>query len=408
MKLRSARVWGAVALAVSLAAGGLFAGALLNGGSFAPSVPVRAAPPFFPGLTTFPAVYDTADGYAVWLFPYAVTWTYHDGQWSNISATAQTPETAHGNFRMVYDAADGYVLLFGGATVFSSGHPARSLNDTWTFSGGLWRNVTGTVTGAPPPGLLGLMAYDSLDHEVVLFGGTPATQRNGTNDTWTFAHGVWSNTTVPGPPPFAGVSYTPSVLFLLADDPSAGYVVYYNPLQSCRPGSCVGQAWGYHAGAWTNLSSRLASSPRLTLYAAAAYDSTAQALIVLALCQPAGLYGCPSSSSGASFGTFEFDRGSWVPAGAATDPPPQYTGGSVDDPGDGGVLMVSGCCWADFSGMSLGRQDTWIYAHGTWTEELPWGGAVPYPWTNDGFWLAVLLVAVPVTVVLWPAPARPR
>jgi len=55
--------------------------------------------------------------------------------------------------------------------------------------------------------------------------------------------------------------------------------------------------------------------------------------------------------------------------------------------------MVGGCCWSDFSGLSLGWQDAWVYAHGSWTESNPWGGSAPSWIQNDGTWAALSIAA---------------
>jgi len=206
----------------------VFSGAL---GSSAPSPagPATWAFAFAPGL----AAYDPVEGYDVWLMADGSTWTYAHGDWTNITATAGIPVGMDENSRLVYDAEDGYILLYGG-------HAAGALipiplNDTWTFQGGLWTNRTADVRGAPPAEILGLMAYDSEDRVVVLFGGTGVNPRTGlssfdaTNDTWTYTGGVWTNASVPGPPPFPGF-FSDDPFAGIVDDPTDGYVLYYNAL----------------------------------------------------------------------------------------------------------------------------------------------------------------------------------
>jgi Galactose oxidase, central domain len=93
---------------------------------------------------------------------------------------------------MVYDSTDGYVLLFGGEAYLSE--PTLYYNDTWTFSDGTWANVTNPDAPAPSPRSGFGLADDPADREVVLFGGLSAKEKL-LNDTWTYSAGVWTNVT---------------------------------------------------------------------------------------------------------------------------------------------------------------------------------------------------------------------
>src|SRR5690349_2026869 len=101
---------------------------------------------------------------------------------------------------MVYDAKDGYVLLFGG---YDSQH---DLNDTWMFLGGNWTKLSPPLS--PSARYAPAMAYDGGDGYVLLFGGsTPAA---GLNDTWKFTGGNWTQLAPTLPPRVrwgAGMTY---------------------------------------------------------------------------------------------------------------------------------------------------------------------------------------------------------
>ena len=60
------------------------------------------------------------------------------------------------------------------------------LNDTWTFDGVTWTQVT--TDTPPPPRTAAQMAYDSVTQKVVPFGGYNG--RNYLGDTW-----LWNGTT---------------------------------------------------------------------------------------------------------------------------------------------------------------------------------------------------------------------
>jgi hypothetical protein len=74
---------------------------------------------------------------------------------------AQPP--ARTNAAMAYDASNGSVVLFGGA---SNSH---TLNDTWIWDGSGWTQAHPTTT---PPALTNpQMTYDPVSHDVLLVGG---------------------------------------------------------------------------------------------------------------------------------------------------------------------------------------------------------------------------------------------
>jgi len=379
-------------------------------GTIGPSAPSSAGPATW--AFAFPsglATYDPAEGYDLWLMADGSTWTYTHGDWANITSTSGVPVGMEDNSRLVYDAEDGYVLLYGGAGGTELSHP---LNDTWTFQGGQWTNRTGEVRGSPPTAVLGLMAYDSEDRAVVLFGGSAVNSITGsvyaraTNATWSYAGGVWTNVTVPAPPPFAGF-YSNNPFAGLVDDPTDGYVLYYNALGIPASSNPVHPPepimWSYVAGVWTNRTASLSTAPQLIPFAGFLFDSTSRSVIAAGTCVSTPGYTCEHR-----FGaTFQYAGGVWSEMSPPTGLPARDYTGYVDDPSDGGVMVVGGCCWADFSGLSLGWQDLWIFAHGTWTEVEPWGGTPS--WTqNGGTWLALALglAAVGVLVVARPPSRR--
>jgi len=80
---------------------------------------------------------------------------------------------------MAYDAADGYVLLFGGTESFNS---TTSLGDTWEFHAGQWTQLF--PSSSPSPRIFASMAYDAADGYVLLFGGvTVAPSQSTTSQT---------------------------------------------------------------------------------------------------------------------------------------------------------------------------------------------------------------------------------
>lgn len=105
---------------------------------------------------------------------------------------------------MAYDAADGYVVLFGGLIgQFKIGNAVydQCASDTWTYKDGDWLNLS--IAG-PPPSCAPAMAYDSSAGVVVEYGGVdeydPSCQCEQVwNQTWTFSRGAWSELQIPKP-----------------------------------------------------------------------------------------------------------------------------------------------------------------------------------------------------------------
>ncbi|MFI5415097.1 MAG: PKD domain-containing protein, partial [Candidatus Lutacidiplasmatales archaeon] len=106
------------------------------------------------------------------------------------------------------------VILFGG----------QGTNSTWLFSNGTWSNVSSTAGSAPSSRYESGFAADSTIGAPVLFGGllqSPCPTCLPTlNDTWEFYHGQWRNVTAP-PAPWARP--TPQV----ADDPADGGILLW-------------------------------------------------------------------------------------------------------------------------------------------------------------------------------------
>src|ERR1035441_4529685 len=90
------------------------------------------------------------------------------GNWTQESPPASP--SARDLHSMVYDAAHGQVVLFGG--VFPGNSDPRVSNflgDTWIWDGTNW-NQKSPQTSPPARGYC-LMAYDAAHQQVVLFGG---------------------------------------------------------------------------------------------------------------------------------------------------------------------------------------------------------------------------------------------
>jgi hypothetical protein len=297
--------------------------------------------------------YDEADGYVL-LFGGATgltlsvglgdTWTYSHGHWSQLRPA--NPPAARIGASMTYDAGDGYVLLFGGEIVLKKSFP--SVNDTWTFLAGRWTQLHPTL--APNPRVLAGLTYDAADGYVLLFGGEGfggnATVPTTLNDTWLFQAGVWTEW---APPACTTCGHAPSGREggALAYDPWDGYVVLYGGENLTSPlvGSfiVVADTWTFLAGTWTNITATAGTPPPARAGSAILYDALDGYLL---------LYGGTTTSGTPLSDTWSFVGGSWTQLSPAHSPGADYLASAAFDATDGTVLYLSG--------VSL-TGGTWLY-----------------------------------------------
>jgi hypothetical protein len=163
---------------------------------------------------------------------------------------------------MTFDAADGYLVLFGGWT-YGPAHPSgKFLNDTWKFASGTW---TAFVPRSGPSGRsFASITYDAHDGYVLLFGGCRVVNPSGVsacvpnipptalNDTWTFLNGTWGALSIAGPSArfSAGMTY----------DPTWGEAILFGGESSSR--SLSNETWAYVAGSWTLLTPSSSPPPQ--------------------------------------------------------------------------------------------------------------------------------------------------
>jgi PKD repeat protein len=254
------------------------------------------------------------------------TWMFKGGLWSDITSNSSGGPTARWAGGLVYDAADGYLLLFGGRD------SVRWLNDTWTFNGTTWSNLS--LSHAPAPRAYFTMVYDPTDSYVVLFSGGcycgPSGARVVYNDTWTYHGGAWSNLTptLLAPPPL--LTFFPG-----AWDAHDGYIVVFggNYYGSCGGGNLT---WTFVGGAWTNRTTGANAPAAFGGNDAFAYDPVAGEIVYFGGTAP----GCTYSSS-----TAVYQNGRWTDVtsflGGST-PPASSLGPLTWDAGDGYLLLYGG------------------------------------------------------------------
>lgn len=136
------------------------------------------------------------------------TWVLKAGVWTQ--KMPATSPSARYNVRLTYDAARQVVLLFGGHRLKSDGS-VEVLDDTWTWDGTTWRDVS---SGTRPPGRgYAAIAYDASTQKVVMgsggLQGGGIARGSGMRDFWTWDGQSWSRlVSTLNPPGRAGASLT--------------------------------------------------------------------------------------------------------------------------------------------------------------------------------------------------------
>ncbi|MDE1821407.1 MAG: hypothetical protein KGI98_11265 [Euryarchaeota archaeon] len=309
--------------------------------------------------------YDAHDGYVV-LFggengggtsSHDDTWTFAGGTWSNITSTAGSPPPARASPLMTYDARDGVVLLFGGLAVTGGGYWLNDYADTWEFSGGHWTNITSSA-GTPPSGRFSMSStFDPTDHVVLAFGGENVAVINliGSvtmySDTWTFSGGLWNDiTSSVGAPPSARAGSN------IAYDPAAGYVLLYGGLWETLSGTVLSgremaDTWWFQSGSWTNRTGSVAGDPGELALSGIAWDGNANSVVMFGGCTPPVSQSCPVGNA-----TWTYNGGTWtnVTSTMTVAPAPRASVAMTNDSRDGYLLLFGGSCGA---GCATG--DTW-------------------------------------------------
>jgi uncharacterized protein (TIGR03437 family) len=308
-------------------------------------------PPSSPSARSETAmVYDSAQGEVV-LFggidaassPVNDTWV-----WDGFNWTLKTPQTmppARGFFAMAYDSVHGQVVLFGGYT----GETAAQMlfDDTWVWDGVNWTLI---APQARPPARFGhAMAYDSAHGQVVMFGGVGHDGELG--DTW-----VWdgSNWTQESPQ----TSPAPRDTFGMAYDSAHGQVVLFggeNFEQSLQPN--FSDTWVWDGANWTQESPQ--TSPPARWGPGMAYDSAHGEMVMF------GGFFC-GSSCGTGFlaqflsDTWLWDGSNWATQFPQNSPTGRTTPAMAYDSGHDQVVFFGGTVGA----AGTERGDTWTWFGG--------------------------------------------
>ena len=245
--------------------------------------------------------------------------------WLQISAPTNSPSPRY-DASMVYDAATGTTVLFGGFN-------GNQLGDTWTWNGSAWTKQSPATS---PPALQGAaMAYDPATHNVVLFGGLGSSGPQA--DTWTWDGTTWTKQIVSGPVARSNAT--------MVYDATTNDVVLFGGKGSAGP---LSDTWNWNGAQWVAPSlTSLPPSPRSEQ--SMAYDTATHDVVVVG-----GL-----GTGGPLSDTWTWDGTNWTRQPAAS--PPARSGAAMFyDSTTNQIVLFGG------DNGSNGLSDTWTWNGTSW------------------------------------------
>ncbi len=336
--------------------------------------------------------------------------------WINMTSSYQLPQGPPPvtGMSMVYDDADQEVVLFGGfSDEIDTLVPQGPLNDTWTYSNGVWTNVTSYPS--PSARWDASMAYDPADSDVVLYGGISGTADPAyTNDvalgdTWTFAAGSWTDisqmvTVNDSSQPFfeqlgmlprggASLAWDPQdqgLLLFGGWDSLTGHCIYMVTIL-LKPCGEAGGTWLFSNDTWTRLT---ASGPSNRSNAGMVWDYADNYMVLFGGLNGQDFYGLRSGLNlGFLDDTWKFTNDTWTQLNPTTPPPLVGAPQLAYDQNDHEVILFgSGApyptLWPAFPGdlpstVNNGTNATWAFRAGQWTNLSAALSEAP-PISNDG------------------------
>jgi Galactose oxidase, central domain len=266
----------------------------------------------------------------------AYTWVFQHGSWTNLTSTLAVSPNERDGGGLVYDARDGYLLLYGGES-----YCGGALNDTWEFRNNTWYQLHPKIA---PPSLADFgMAFDSKTREVVLFGGYSTTGGNVTSSvsrsTWTYYAGNWTRlNTSSSPNGFYFVSMT-------YDDRMGEIVLFGGEQERGGVFSYSNTTWTFDGKQWREL--RTSSAPSRRASIGLAYDVALGEVVLFG----GNLYNDTWTFSGPSGWT------DLTPHLARSPPPSTISAvAMVYDPSVGGILLFTGPPY----GSAVHPGETWV------------------------------------------------
>lgn len=261
---------------------------------------------------------------------------------------------------MAFDPALNATILFGGLDSVSSPCCSQlAYGDMWSFANGKWTDLTPTVL-PPPARYQGLMAWDPVDHYLVLYGGFSIIAKTGAivelNDTWAFANDSWEQLHPRRSPPG-------TVEGTMAWDARDGYLLMYGGVNQSIQGAVYSDyisrdTWSFVGGQWTNRTSTVVGAPPPVEEQEMAYDPGDQGVV---------MFGGDNATLNLN-ATWTYAGGTWARVDASSGPPGVSGAVMATDPALDGAILFGGYHETNYPDYSATMErTTWLFAHGNWT-----------------------------------------
>jgi hypothetical protein len=285
------------------------------------------------------------------------TWSYVHGSWTNLTPTLSTLPPARVGASLVYDAADGYMLMFGGSGWSDANNSPLSFTDSWSFNGTNWTEILGSGGPAHPDQVPASATYDPRLGEVVAFEGDTEAQCSTCNQTWVYHAGTWTNVSRGSDAPSIG-------LWSLSFDPGSNRTIAFGFAFADYYTSAHGALWTFSGTSWTELTGGF--GPPSTYFGMMAYDAADGYVVLFGGCTPFGdiQYSCVSND------TWTYRGGIWHNITSSRAPSGRNQAGMVYDAADGYILLFGGLTQPTASA-TLPVNDTWEFLNGTWSQLSP-------------------------------------
>jgi len=265
------------------------------------------------------------------------TWSWDGSAWQQLSPAASPP--ARGYASLAYDPATKQLLLFGGS---SSGNNGNWLNDTWSWDGSAWRQLS--PAASPPARSYASLAYNPATGKLLLFGGygpnNPTTNSQLLGDTWSWDGSAWQQLS-PTASPSARLEAS------MALDPATNQLILFGGSEGSTSND-LGDTWTWTGSAWQQLNP--AASPPARQSAAVADDAATGQLLLFGGC-------CASNGISGLGDTWSWDGTSqtWQQRYPLVGPP-RDSAGLAFDQATGQMILFGGD-----NGGGGRYDDTWAY-----------------------------------------------
>ena len=213
------------------------------------------------------------------------TWAWDGTNWTNITPNNNIIPARYDHV-MTFDSNKGQIFLFGG---FGNNSGTARLNDSWTWDGANWINVTPNTNN--PPGLNGhALTFDIERGVAVMFGGASDVGTN--NRTWIWDGTSWSDVTPAGDNPPIRNDHA------LAYDGQRRQVVLFGGHGLSRK---LNDTWAWDGVAWTRLLPEV--NPPARNNHVIVYDSQRQQIV---------LFGGTLNDGSSSNNTWVWSNSNWT------------------------------------------------------------------------------------------------